>query len=271
MVLKDLPIAFIGLCLAIGLLFPAAPAEAVLGLFEDQVVTEEDRAETVERIQDVQEKLKLLQEKLRVLEQRKAAEETGETGVAVGKSQEVNWQEVNETLIDPGPFGVYTYLLFAGDPEDRQAVGTLEDVILTIETLAKSQVPTTLRNRFLVPLEQPMSSVDLGRQPYDFDLSQAYLHRFGLTDAGTGPLLISSPDPVDPYATGELPPSLTVFPGQRTSTSLQSLLQNWHQYEQIPSHVGIHPLGDLFLALLKNAGPTQVNHADERLVIKFAP
>jgi len=270
MFMKNLQFCLICGVLTAALLVPAAPARAILGLFEEKVVTEEERAETVERIQDVQEKLKLLQEKLRVLEQRKAAEEVGETGVTAKKTGDVHWQEVNEALVDPGQFGVYTYILFAGDPEDDQAIGKLEDLVLTIETLPQSDSTATLGNRFLIPLEQPVSSVELGRQPYDFGLSRAYLARFGLSPAVAGPLLVSSTVPVDPYGTGPLRPYLTVLAGERSPTALHSLLQSWHQYQQIPSNVGSHPLGDLFLTLLKNAGPTQVEYADRSLSIDFA-
>ena len=271
MVFRDFPRSLSCLCLVLVLLIPAVPAEAILGLFEDKVVTEEERAETVERIQEVQEKLRLLQEKLRVLEQRKAAEEAGETGAVPDQGPEKNWAEVNEALVDPGRYGVYTYILFAGDADDSAAIGILEDLILTIETLPKTAVPTIMQNRFLVPLEQPMSSVDLGRQPYDFDLSQAYLQRFGLDAVGTKILLVSAPAPVDPYGTADPPPSLAVFPGEQSPTSLKALLEKWHRYAQVSPTAGVHPLGDLFLALLQDAGPARTIFAGERLVINFAP
>lgn len=253
------------------LLISSGPALAALGLFEHEPVNEKDRQQTIERIQQVQEKLKLLQEKLKAIERRK--EVKGTDGVEPSTSSATapeNWQAINEAAYNPGDFGVYTYLLFTGDREDSAAVGALEDLILTIETLPATDIPASVGNRFLVPVELPQSNVDLGRQPYNYKLNAAYLQRFGLDLPGNGPVLISTVLPVDPYGTTKPPAFLAVTFGQQTPIQTQALLERWHQYEMPRMATEDHPLAGLFLSLLNEAGTTRVEHANQRLLIDFS-
>jgi len=254
------------------LLISSSPALAVLGLFESEPVNEQDRQQTIERIQEVQEKLKLLQEKLKAIERRKAAKgaDVAESQVSSAASAPENWQAIDEAAYNPGDFGVYTYILFNGGMKDTAAVGVLEDLILTIETLPVSEVPASLGNRFLVPVQLPQSNIELGRQPYDFKLNAAYLQRFGIDRPGKGPVLISTVLPIDPYATTKVPAFLEVVFGQQTPLQTQALLERWHQYEAPKTATASHPLAGLFLKLLNEAGPTRVEHADQLLSIDFS-
>ena len=164
------------------LFFTPKPSHAVLGLFESKEMSAEEKQETVEKINEIQEKMKLLQEKLRALERRKASKQAAENAAKAGEKltespEYVNWLPIDETTVNPGEFGLYTYLLFNGDKEDIASVGPLEDFILTIETLPANEIPAVLANRFLVPVEKPQSIINLGRQPYDFKLNMAFLSR----------------------------------------------------------------------------------------------
>ncbi len=261
----------ISILLVILLFASASPALAILGLFEKKSVNEQERIETIEKIQGVQEKLKLLQDKLKALERRKAAKETGEVGTGPSDIPgAANWQSLDETDINPGEFGAYTYLLFLGDLEDTQAVGVLEDLILTIETLPAASVPASLGNRFLIPVEQPQSTIKLGRQPYNFRLSEAYLQRFNLEFPNRGPVLVSSAEPVDPYGSEAAPEFLAVNLGQQSPEDTQALLKRWHQYEKSLAITDGHSLSGLFLTLLNGAGPTSVIHNDKQLLIDLS-
>ena len=253
------------------LLISSGPALAAISLFENKPVSEKDRQQTIERIQQVQEKLKLLQEKLKAIERRKESKGTdkAEPSTLTTTAPE-NWQAIDVAAYNPGDYGVYTYLLFVGDSEDPAAVGALEDLILTIETLPATEVPASFGNRFLVPVEVPQSNVDLGRQPYDYKLNAAYLQRFGLDLPGNGPVLISTVLPVDPYGTTKAPAFLAVTFGQQTPVRTQALLERWHQYEMPGTTSEDHPLAGLFLSLLNEAGPTRVEHANQRLLIDFS-
>jgi hypothetical protein len=259
----------IAILIVILLLAFASPALAVFGLFEKKSVNEQERIETMERIQDVQEKLKLLQDKLKALERRKAARAAAKDGVEPTTEAPgvANWQSVDESVIDPGDFGAYTYLLFLGNLEDTQAVGALEDLILTIETLPASDVPASLGNRFLIPVEQPQSTIKLGRQPYNFKLNQAYLQRFDLDFPNLGPVLVSCTEPVDPYGEDATPDFLAVNLGQQAPGQALALLKRWHMYETSLVDTDGHALGKLFLTLLNDAGPTRVEHKDRQLLI----
>ncbi len=256
--------------LAVLLCAPAPPALAILGLFEGQPASEQERLETLERIQDVQEKLQRLQEKLQALERRKATaaqgDDASDPATVAGPA---NWQPLDETVSNPGQFGVYTYLLFHGNLEDTAAVGVLEDLILTIETLPTTTVADRLGNRFLVPVEQPQSSIELGRQPYDFKLSAAYLQRFGLDLAHKGPVLVSSTKPIDPYGPEVTADFLVVNPGRLNPEATRALLVHWHQYERSLTPSGGHALAGIFADLLDGAGPTLVERSGNRLRIDF--
>lgn len=246
-------------------------ALAVPTLFENKSGTEQEQVETRERIQDIQEKLKLLQEKLQVLERRKAAQQT-ETDETLGPDvpSAANWQPIDETVVNPGEFGVYTYLLFVGDLEDTTAVGALEDLLLTIETLPLAEeTPTKLGNRFLVPVELPQSAVRLGRGPYDFKLSEAYLRRFGLEFDRKGPVLVSSAKPVDPYGSDTLPEFMVVNPGLLGPQQIRLLLNNWHRHETSVVNSNAHALAGLLVDLLHDTGPALVERSESRLRLNF--
>ncbi len=257
----------ITILLIILLLAGATQSMAALGIFEKKPVNEKERVETIERIQDVQEKLKLLQDKLRALERRKAAK--GETVDGAVPSAE-NWQAIDEATTDPGEFGVYSYLLYAGGLDDTVAIGVLEDLILTIETLPETEVPATLGSRFLVPVEQPQSTIDLGRRPYNYALSTAYLKSLGLEKVGTGPVLVAAAVPIDPYAVTAQPPVLAVSLEGLTPATAQQLLQRWHHYETSLTATNGHPLAGLFMTLLQDAGPTRTEVSADRLQIDFS-
>lgn len=236
-------------------------------------LTEDERKETVERIREVQEKLQLLQDKLRVLEKRKAmetaAEQTGaDQQIAPGAT---NWLEVDKLHIDPGAFGIYTYLLFAGSEEDITNLGRLEDLILTIETLPPSSEPATITSRFLLPVEPQQSTVVLARRPYDFKLSRSYLERLGLKDLPDGPVLVSLAEPLDPFGMEMTPPFLAVALGHLATQKTPSLLKTWHGYEKPSMTPTGHPMADLFWQLLDGAGPTRVIRTGGTLLIDLAP
>jgi hypothetical protein len=236
-------------------------------------LNEEERKETIERIKDVQEKLRLLQDKLRVLEKRKAQEAAFRTasGTALEPvAGEINWQAVDQTTTDPGEFGLYTYLLYNGSDSDSAALGGLEDLILTIETLPASQEPPAIGNRFLLPVEPSQSTVALARRPYDFKLSRTYLDRLGLTDFGPGPVLVSLDQPLDPYGSGEVPAFLAVFIGEQSPQSHLALAKTWHGYEKSPLAADGHPLAELFWKLLDGRGPTRVSREGGRLLLDLS-
>jgi hypothetical protein len=256
------------------LLLTTIPAAAGLNdLFGKKEVDETERKETIERIDSIQEKLKLLQDKLRVLERRKAAKDAakradGAAGSIAAIPAQVNWQPVDETTTNPGEFGLYTYLLFKGELSDTSAIGILEDFILTIETLPEHDIPAGLANRFLVPVEKPQSMVNLGRQPYDFKLNEAYLRRLELQDSlPNGPILVSLRQPLDPYGLGEVPTFLAVSLGRQTPQRALELAKVWHKQEKDTVTVAGHPVSALFWELIDGAGPTQVARYQQRILV----
>lgn len=256
------------------LLLTIIPATAGLDdLFNKKEVDETERKETIERIDSIQEKLKLLQDKLRVLERRKAAKEAaqraaGAPGTVPAVVPQVNWQPVDETTTNPGEFGLYTYLLFKGELSDSSAIGILEDFILTIETLPENDTPAGLANRFLVPVEKPQSIVNLGRQPYDFKLNEAYLRRLELQDnLPNGPILVSMRQPLDPYGLDEVPTFLAVSFGHQNPQRALELAKIWHRQEKDAVTVEVHPVSALFWELIDGAGPTQVARYQQRILV----
>lgn len=261
--------------LVLGLVFcllAATPSMALLdNLLGKPEVDETERRETIERIQGIQEKLQLLQEKLRALERRKAASKAAElagSGVIPAEPLHVNWAPVDETTTEPGDFGFYTYLLFQGEMNDLSAVGSLEDFILTIETLAANDIPATLGNRFLVPVEKPQSLVSLGRQPYDFKLNDAYLRRLGLSGAmANGPVLVTASQPIDPYGAGEVPAFLAVGFGRQLPQKALALAETWHRQEKPAIAPSDHPVSALFWMLLEGSGPVQVTRSGGQLLL----
>ena len=256
------------------LLITIIPATAGLNdLFGKKEVDETERKETIERIDSIQEKLKLLQDKLRVLERRKAAKDAAKraeeaTGSFPAAPVQVNWQPVDETTTEPGEFGLYTYLLFKGELSDSPAVGMLEDFILTIETLPENDIPAGLANRFLVPVEKPQSMVNLGRQPYDFKLNDAYLRRLELqNNLPNGPILVSMREPLDPYGLGDVPTFLAVSFGHQTPQRALELAKIWHRQEKNATTVADHPISTLFWEVIDGAGPTQVARYQQRILV----
>ncbi len=251
------------------------PAEALLGLGEDKEMDEKERQETIERIEDIQGKLKLLQEKLKALERRKAAKQAAERTAKTGETipaehLQVNWLPIDLTTINPGDFGLYTYLLYIGDEQDLSALGALEDLILTIETLPVNQVPESLANRFLVPVEQPQSTINLGRQPYDFGLSKAYLDRLQLRESlPKGPVLVSLSKPIDPYGQDTVPAFLAVSFGHQKPERALELAKIWHAQEKPAVPPTGHPVSPLFWGLLDNAGTVRVSSFDQRLLMEL--
>ncbi len=255
-------------------LFGAFPAIAGLNnLFDKKKLDETERKETIERIDSIQEKLKLLQDKLRALERRKAAKKASQqaesSSVALSAMPvQINWQAVDTTTSDPGDFGLYTYLLFKGDLSDSPAVGVLEDFILTIETLPANDIPAGLANRFLVPVEKPQSTVNLGRQPYDFRLNKAYLSRLALQDnLSNGPILVSLRQPLDPYGSGEVPAFLAVSFGRQNPQRALELARIWHNQEKDLISGASHPVSELFWKLIDGAGPIQVARYQEHILV----
>lgn len=237
-------------------------------------LTEDERKDTVERIRQVQDQLKLLQDKLRALEKRKAMEAAAKAapdGTPAAVAGEVNWQEIDQTTVKPGEFGLYTYVLFAGDETDSNALGSLEDLILTIETLPPASEPPVIGNRFLLPVEPQQSTVILARRPYDFKLSRSYLERLGLGSLPAGPVLVSLNEPLDPLALEMAPPFLAVALGRQEPRRGLALAKVWHGYEKAPMAAAGHPVADLFWQLLDGAGPTRVTRSGGALLIDLAP
>ena len=253
---------------------PTLTTAATLGdLFGKQEVDEAEREETIERIQSIQEKLQLLQDKLRALERRKAAKEAAlkaeeVKGVISATPVQVNWIPVDQTTTNPGEFGLYTYLLFNGEISNSDAIGALEDFILTIETLPANDIPPVLANRFLVPVEAPQSLVSLGRQPYDFELNDTYLKRLGIHgDLPIGPILVSMRQPIDPYSADDIPPYLAVSLGRQTPERSAELARTWNQQERNAVTSAEHPVTELFWQVIDGAGPTQVQRSQQRITV----
>ncbi len=261
--------------LALALAFCLLAATPALALLENLLgkpeVNEAERRETIERIEGIQEKLQLLQEKLKALERRKAASKAAElagSGKLPVDPVHINWTPVDATTIAPGDFGHYTYLLFMGEMTDAAAIGALEDFILTIETLPASDIPATLGNRFLVPVEKPQSTVNLGRQPYDFTLNDAYLRRLGLgSDLAKGPVLVTADQPIDPYGVGAVPAFLAVGLGRQTPQQALALAKIWHRQEKEAIAPSGHPSSALFWQLLEGSGPVQVERSGGHLQV----
>ncbi len=256
------------------LLLSALPAFAGINdLFVKKELDETERQETIERIDSIQEKLKLLQDKLRALERRKAAKSAAQkseqaAGALSATPVQINWQPIDDSVTNPGEYGLYTYLLFKGDLSDSSAVGALEDFILTIETLPENDIPEGLANRFLVPVEKPQSTISLGRQPYDFKLNKAYLSRLALQDQlSNGPILVSLRQPLDPYATGQSPAFLAVSFGRQNPQRALELAKIWHSQEKDALSNKNHPTSDLFWQLIDGAGPTQVVRYQEHILL----
>jgi hypothetical protein len=256
------------------LLLTIIPATAGLSdLFGKKEIDKTEKKETIERIDSIQDKLKLLQEKLRALERRKAVKEAAQraetaTGSIPAIPVQINWQPVDETTADPGDFGLYTYLLFKGELSNSSAVGTLEDFILTIETLPENDIPAGLANRFLVPVEKPQSMVNLGRQPYDFKLNEVYLSRLKLQDnLPDGPILVSLREPLDPYGLYDVPTFIAVSFGHQTPQRALQLAKVWHQQEKNSMTVEAHPVSTLFWELINGAGPIQVERDQKRTIV----
>lgn len=266
------------LCLSIALLLLTAPFPAraldLTELFKSKPpLTDEERRETLERIREVQDNLKLLQDKLRALEKRKALEEaTRATGAVAPQTVagEANWQALDQTTANPGEYGLYTYLLFNGSERNQAALGGLEDLILTIETLPAVTEPAAMVNRFLLPVEPPQSTVTLARRPYDFKLANVYLKRLGLGNVADGPVLVSLAVPFDPYGSDEIPPFLAVALGRQDPQRSLALAKVWHGYEKPPLSSTGHPLSDLFWQLLDGAGTTRVTRSGGLLLIDLA-
>ena len=255
------------------ILTPAfADAANLNDLLGKKELDETERQETIQRIESIQEKLKLLQEKLRVLERRKADKEAVQTsegpGAAPAPAGQVNWLPVDETATDPGEFGLYTYLLFSGSASDTAAIGSLEDFILTIETLPANDIPAELANRFLVPVEKPQSLVKLARQPYDFKLNEAYLRRLELQEnLPDGPVLISTSEPLDPAGSGRIPLFLAVSLGRQTPERALALARIWHNQESDAVSGDTLPVSKLFWDVIDGAGPTLVTRYQQRILV----
>lgn len=262
------------LILAMLFVTPAAALD-LKNLFPDKEVDEQERQQTIERIDEIQDKLQLLQEKLRALERRKAAKEAARLAAEAGEAKlagpaQVNWVPVDETTASPGNFGLYTYLLYQGTTDDIAAIGILEDFILTIETLAETELPASLANRFLVPVQRPTSSVNLGRQPYDFKLNDIYLKRLGLgNELSSGPVLVSLTEPLDPYGLDEVPPFLAVSLGHQGAQKSLTLAKVWHTREKVPMSSARQVADDLFWQIIEGAGPTWVDRNGGRLVVRL--
>ena len=234
---------------------------------------EEERQETIERIQSIQEKLELLQEKLKALERRKAAKAAAEKAeqakqVIPETPVYVNWVPIDEATTNPGDFGLYTYLLYHGEISDNASLGVLEDFILTIETLEGNDIPETLGNRFLVPVEKPQSMVSLGRQPYDFKLNETYLKRLGLAGSlQKGPVLVSLREPLDPFATTDVPTFLAVSFGHQVPERAAKLAEIWNRQEIDAVTSTDKPVSELFWQIIDGAGPTQVERNQQQILL----
>jgi hypothetical protein len=274
--------AFKALCrhklalLAILLILTPALAKAanLNDLLGKKELDETERQETIQRIENIQDKLKLLQEKLRVLESRKAEQDAAQqtsgdgSGAISAPAGQVNWLPVDETTTTPGDFGMYTYLLFKGDVSNTSAIGVLEDFILTIETLPANHIPAGLANRFLVPVEKPQSLVKLARQPYDFQLNEAYLRRLELQEKlPDGPVLVSTSEPLDPVGSGRIPLFLAVSLGRQTPERTLALAKIWHNQESEALSDDTLPVAKLFWDVIDGAGPTQVTRYQQRILV----
>lgn len=272
--MKRCALLLITLLLTAALPLPATALDLGSMFKSKPPLTEDERRETLERIREVQENLKLLQDKLRALEKRKALENAtkaggGETPAPV--AGEVNWQEIDQSTVKVGEFGLYTYLLFSGDSSDISTLGSLEDLILTIETLPPSSEPPAIGNRFLLPVEPRQSMVILARRPYDFKLSRTYLDRLGLDNLPDGPVLVSLTEPLDPYGLDMLPPFVAVALGRQDPKRGLALAKVWHGYEKSPAIATGHPMADIFWQLLDGAGTTRVTRSGGKLLIDLAP
>ncbi len=261
---------------ALFILLPAlAPAFNLNDLLGKQELDETERQETIKKIETIQEKLQLLQEKLRVLEQRKAQREGGEapaetTSTAPAPAGANNWSAVDETNTAPGEYGIYTYLLFKGEITDVPAIGSLEDFILTIETLPASEVPAGLANRFLMPAEKPQSLVNLGRRPYDFKLNEAYLRRLELQEnLPDGPVLVSTSQPLDPFGSDKLPTFLAVSLGRQTPERSLALARIWHRQEKDATVSESPVVARLFWDVIDGAGPIRVTRFQQRILVEL--
>ncbi len=248
----------------------AAGLNALVGKEE---INEEERAETIEKIHGIQEKLKLLQDKLRVLERRKAAEEAAIRAEKAGSNipgtpVQINWVAISETTVHPGEYGLYTYLLFNGKQDDFTSIGLLEDFILTIETLPAHDIPSGLANQFLVPVEKPQSMINLGRQPYDFRLNQAFMDRLGIkSELPKGPVLVSSSEPVDPYGTGAPADYVAIGMGKQSPERSAALAGIWHKQEKKATLSTEHAVTELFWQLIDGIGPVQVTRNKHNVTV----
>ncbi|MCM2265211.1 MAG: hypothetical protein NDI73_08455 [Desulfuromonadales bacterium] len=251
----------------------------VLGLDLTQIFTPkplpagDERKETIERIRETQDRLRLLQDKLRSLEKRRALEAAAQAGVVESETAagESNWQAIDQATLKPGEFGLYTYLLYAGNGSDRAAREAMEDLILTIEALPENPEPAIIGNRFLVPTTALQSTVILARRPYDFKLSRSYLERLGLTGLPDGPVLVSLNEPLDPFGRDMAPPFLAVALGRQDPQWSLMLSRVWHGYEKSPLPATGHPLADLFWQLVDGTGSTNITRNGGKLLIDLAP
>jgi len=258
------------------LALPLRPARALdfTGMFKPKPpLAEDERKETIERIREGQDRLKLLQDKLRSLEKRRALEATAQTGGVAPEAVagEINWQAIDQATTNPGEFGLYTYLLFAGSETDRSALESLKDLILTIEALPETTEPASIGNRFLVPIAPQQTTVILARRPYDFKLSRSYLERLGLTCLPDGPVLVSLTEPLDPRGLERVPPFLAVALGRQDPQRSLMLSRIWHGYEKSPLPTSGHPLAELFWQLVDGTGSTKITRNGDMLLIDLAP
>jgi hypothetical protein len=265
-------LCFIVLLFSMPALSSATGLNDLLGKKE---INEDERKETIEKIQSIEQKLKLLQDKLRVLERRKAAKAAAQRAEELGHKfsdtpAQVNWVAVDETTVALGDYGLYTYLLFNGNQENSDFIGLLEDFILTIETLPVHDIPSSLANQFLIPVEKPQSMINLGRQPYDFKLNQAYLKRLGIVDElPTGPILVSSREPVDPYGTGDITDFIAVGLGKQAPARSAELASLWHQQEKNVAENSDHEIAGLFWQLIYGIGPVQVSRNKQHISVSL--
>lgn len=233
----------------------------------------DERRETIERIRETEDQLRLLQGRLRAIEKRRAVETAASSGTAAPESAagEVNWQAIDQSNVNPGEFGLYTYLLYAGDGAAHSAREEVEDLLLAIESLPERTEPTGIGNRFLVPIAPRQATVILARQPYDFRLSRACLERLGLVGLPEGPVLVSLNEPLDPFEREMAPPFLAVALGRQDPQWGPALVRIWHGYEKSPLPATGHPLADLFWQLIDGTGSTNVSRKGGKLLIDLAP
>lgn len=263
--------------LVVILLTSVLPTPA-LGLDFTQIFTPkplpavDERKETIERIRETEGQLKLLRDKLRSLEKRRALDTAAAAGADFeAVAGEVNWQAIDRTALNPGEFGLYTYLLYAGDGAGHSAREELEDLLQTIEALPEQTGPAIIVNRFLVPIAPQQTTVILARQPYDFKLSRACLERLGLTGLPEGPVLVSLNEPLDPFGRDMAPPFLAVALGRQDPQWSLMLARIWHGYEKSPLPATGHPLADLFWQLIDGTGSTRITRNGGKLLIDLAP